>query len=268
MTGIGPSTGFYTGGVVLQAPNDRPIFWHDSRVIDLANGASFDFERNAIPNRPVTWYGFDGPPGTGGSRRPTFRTNQINGLPALDYDGGDLSYLYGNSTIEVEQNVSANHFNHVDDYPIAVVAVVELDAYTNGVIIGQGSPSSGFFSTYATGMMVTSGGALRVAAIDNGVGPIAQGGTIPLGEPVVLSCQIKDGETFGRINGVTVATATATPNPYPYAWSSMGGTSGNGSAAGERNFINGRIAELRLYAEFLPPSIAAIEAEMAATWNV
>lgn len=241
-----------------------PIFLHDSTLLDLADGVPFQIAPNGIPNQDCTEYGFD--EGVASSQRPTFRLAQMNGLPALDYDGSnDVSYLYGNEFGEI--NVSANPFGFPQSYPLLVVAAVVVDAYSDACIAGQASADPGIFGAWHTGLGLRSDGRLRAAITYSG-GTIAEGGTVPLGVPTILTAVLKQGATAARIDGVEVATSSATTTPYPYTWGTLGASSPNGTSIGTRHPLNGRIGELRIYrGQTADAFVEQVETELATKWG-
>jgi hypothetical protein len=190
------------------------------------------------------------------TKRPTYKTNIQNSLPAVRFDGGDRLDLAGGAW---------------PDSPFTIFAVYKsTNAADHQTIVGLGSSSAGFSDAYMTGLSILS---------DKGqVGDKYNDPTDGLTSAATLSNQNKFNVVTGvatgsgykfRINGGVVSESNANgASANLYTKSCIGATDGSNSDAVINPFY-GDILEIVAYNSSLSDDdIALVESYLAKRWMV
>lgn len=189
----------------------------------------------------------DGVDITGASQRPHLSGDY------MEVSSGQKLYLA--TTADGTSGPANSPFKTPGNYPLTIGALVKPSALGDSLIIGGGSSSAGFFSTYTTGLMITSSGKARVTAINAGTGAQAEGGKIVADEWAVIVGVVAASATYLYVNGVQVASdLSGTINPTTtYHWGTIGASDGSGSGANQYQFT-GLIGKVVVYSGALSSS--------------
>ncbi|GAB5387953.1 MAG: hypothetical protein Alpg2KO_09210 [Alphaproteobacteria bacterium] len=183
----------------------------------------------------VTWYDQSGS-SNNASMSTTGKQPRLVG-DAVVFDGVDDQLL-----------LNSNSFSTVNDRMGLFVVVTSSDS--NGHIVGTGSASAGFLTTYGHGLFV-SGGNLRYKANSNSSG-LNMGGSVNLSSTRVISVTERSGggSSILRNGTSTVSSSTTAPNAHNYSTTSIGASAGSGTSA-DRDEFAGSINEIIIYDEAL-----------------
>lgn len=207
--------------------NSTLLTWLDASQESYSNGASVNVWTDQSGN------GNSAVQGTG-TRKPTFLTNQINSLPAIDFDGNDLMNI-----------APSTDFNSQDDLTWFIVA--ETDAP---------SSAQNLFSTTYTGgnnfkwnSLFRSGRHEELIKLDNGT--FVSRTTNGVNTNTVLRSVSITGSTSDvmnrYVNGALAHTASVSSfSTGTHAGSTIGRNSTTGSW-----YLDGRIAEIIVYGSAL-----------------
>ncbi len=170
------------------------------------------------------------------SSKPTFLTNQINGLPALDFDGGDLLIL-----------PPASDFDNQSDLSWFIVA--ETDATSSAQNLLSTTYAGGSAASFKWNSLFRSGKHEEYIKNDNGsyVSRTTNGvNTSPVIRSVALTGSSTDVMTR-YVNGLLTHTASISPFSVGFH---NGSTIGRNSTTGNW-YLDGRIAEIVIFNDAL-----------------
>jgi hypothetical protein len=195
-------------------------FWY--RADDLATGAVATWTNRLGAANNATQ-------GSAG-RQPQAEAGVINGRSAVHFDGSDDVLV-----------IASNAFG-TGNYPKTVFAVVQPDLLgEDGHIVGTGSSSAGFLTSYGGGIGIGDGTPMAKANSNNAG---ARGYGDPPGlEPVLLSVVFDADETRIYANGRVSGHIAIPPNAHGYSRSTIGASDGSASSSA-RDPFDGYIAEL------------------------
>lgn len=176
----------------------------------------------------------------------------LGGQPVVRFDGSDrldlLTHTFAPNTGDR-----------------TVVVVYRADS-PNAHILGTGSSSGGFITTFGSGVGLYAGG---VFAKENhgGSGHFLYGATPAHGAAGhVMSAVLTSTSVAIRLDAKPEGTASTSANAYPYTRSTIGSSDGSTRGAA-RDPFQGDIAEIRVYpAALTEAQILAVEQELAATY--
>ncbi len=175
------------------------------------------------------------------ARRPVYRAAGLNGRPALELDG-----------VDDRLDLTANTFATAS-YPLTVCAVFATTRAAAHVV-GHGSSSAGFLSTYGGGLVVNNGRA-ALKANSNGAGLFLTGSAVVNdGQPRVV-CGVARTAGVSTLHGGGVADGSSSSgaNAYGYTRSTIGASDGSASNTARDPFA-GTIAEIVVYGRALETS--------------
>ncbi|MFY2560955.1 LamG-like jellyroll fold domain-containing protein [Corallococcus terminator] len=165
-------------------------------------------------------------------QQPVVRYAAIGGRTALEFDGVD-------DRLDLTTNLFAGNT------PLTVFAVIQTND-TQAHVVGTGSSSAGFLTTYGKGLTLVAGQP-TVKANSNGSGLLLSGpGSIADGQPRLLSTVVQAGNTALFVNGQPLGMSSAALNAYAYGKATLGASDGANSNA-SRDAFAGRLAELLVY---------------------
>ena len=165
-------------------------------------------------------------------RRPTFLTNQINSLPAVDFDGGDVLLLPPTSD-----------FDNQSDLTWFIVGETDVPANTQNLL--STTYAGGGAASFKWNSLFRSGGHQELIKNDNGAyvtRTTSGANTSPVIRSVALTGSSTDVMTR-YVNGLLTHTASIAPfSVGTHAGSTIGRNSSSGNW-----FLDGRIAELVVF---------------------
>lgn len=164
------------------------------------------------------------------TRQPTFIASGPNGKPTVRFDGGDR--------LDLSTNPVATH-------PRTMFAVISTTT-ANAHLVGTGSSSTTFLTTYGSGLILSSGRP-AAKANNNSSGILMTGAnTINDGSPKVISATLATGASELLVGSTVVATSTATANPWAYTRATLGASDGSASNTVVDPFT-GDLSEVLIY---------------------
>ncbi|WP_163866907.1 LamG domain-containing protein [Myxococcus eversor] len=164
--------------------------------------------------------------------RPVVRRNQLSGHAVLQFDGV-------NDRLDLTTNVFAP-----GQFPLTVFAVLRTtDA--NAHLVGTGSSSAGFLTTYGGGLALAAGKP-TLKANSNSAGLLLQGPVIHDGQPRVLSAVAHGGPSSLFVNGQVAGLSYTALGAYAYGKSTLGASDGGNTSASQDPFA-GELAEVIVY---------------------
>jgi hypothetical protein len=166
-------------------------------------------------------------------RQPLKISDAINGLPVVRFDGTD-------DRLDLASNLFAN-----SSYPMTLFVVARTTS-ANAHVLGNGSSSAGFLSTYGSGLAILDDRATAKAnRSGNGLLVFGSAG-ISDGVPHVLGARIQSTGSQVWSDCTPSAASSAGTNAYPYTRSTIGASDGSTSNASRDPFA-GDIAEILVY---------------------
>ncbi|MBZ4420791.1 LamG domain-containing protein [Myxococcus sp. RHSTA-1-4] len=171
--------------------------------------------------------------------QPLLRRNAFSGHSTLQFDGV-------NDRLDLGSNVFASN-----RFPLTVFVVLRT-ADVAGHLVGTGSSSAGFLTTYGGGLFLTAGQA-ALKANSNGAGLLLPGATVNDGQVRVISAVAHGGPSALYINGQSAGESYAPLNAYAYGKSTLGASDGSSSSASQDPFA-GELAEVLVYHRVLGES--------------
>lgn len=197
----------------------------DPTVAGLSNGS-----------RVSTWPTFSGLIGAAqatGINRPTFRTNAIGGKETVAFDGSD------------DRLDMSNTFFSTGNYPMTTFVVLKTDRLSQH-IFGTGSSSSGFLSSFGSGL-ITTGGLPTWKANNSSSGVFLSHSTsINNNQPHILSSIIQTGSSVVYVGLTPSSVSSSAINPFGYSRATIGASDGSATGA-SRDPFSGQIAEILVY---------------------
>ncbi len=187
-----------------------------------------------------------------GGQQPTVQT--VSGRKVVRFDG-----------IDDRMDLDYNQFADVE-YPMSGFVVLRTSD-ASGHVLGFGSSSAGFITTYGSGLYL-DGGSAWYKANSNGSGLRFSGGPIADGQFHLMSWTAADASSSIYQDGTLISTSAAAITAYAYSRSTLGAS--DGSAAGaERDPWAGDLAEIRIYGLLLnTEQREVIEDELAAPYGI
>lgn len=171
------------------------------------------------------------------TRRPTYRANAVGGLAGIELDGVN------------DQLVLANNLFATSGFPITVFAVFSTTD-SSAHLLGTGSSSNGFLTSYGGGLTINDGAAV-IKANNNSSGLHLQSSLrVDNGAGHFIAATAQTGSSSVRVDCVARGTSTSATNAYPYSRSTIGASDGSITGAAIDPF-QGRIAELLVYSRAL-----------------
>lgn len=188
-------------------------------------------------------------------RRPTLVAAAVGGRAAVRFDGVD-------DRLDLALNTFA-----AGSFPITVIAVLrtnDADAH----VVGTGSSSAGYLSTYG-GALTLSGGSPTIKANNAGSGLLlGAGASAANGAPRVVAAVAQAGASALFVDGQLQGESTAATNAYGYGKSTIGASDGS-SAQASRDPFAGDLAELIVHHRALSAAErSAVEQCLGARYGV
>lgn len=173
------------------------------------------------------------------ARRPTFAPNAIQGHGAVFFDGV-------NDRLDLTDNAFGS-----GEYPKTVFMVLQTSD-TSAHLIGTGSSSGGFLSTYGGGL-VLDGGELHAKANSANNGLYARGvAPVANDQPRLVSVVMNSGASEIWVDGVSVGSSASSLSAHAYSRSTLGASDGSASNASQDPF-EGWLAEVVSFEGALDP---------------
>lgn len=171
------------------------------------------------------------------TRRPVYRTNAIGGLAAVDFDGTN------------DQLVLPTNLFSSSSFPLTVFAVLSTSD-SSAHVLGTGSSSNGFLTSYGGGLTINSG-ATVIKANNNSSGlHLASSARVDNNAGHIVAAIASSGASTMRVDCVSRGTSSAATNAYGYSRSTIGASDGSSTAASIDPFA-GRISEILVYSRAL-----------------
>jgi hypothetical protein len=167
------------------------------------------------------------------SRRPLFRNSGLNGLAALQLDGVNDQLL-----------LPTNLFSS-SSFPVSVFVVMST-VDTSAHVLGTGSSSSGFLTSYGGGITVNVGAPVIKANSNSSGLHLASSQRIDDGAGHFIAAIAQSGTSSIRVDCVARGTSSASTNAYTYTRSTIGSSDGSVTGAAADPFA-GRISEIIVY---------------------
>lgn len=211
-------------------PGDLALWLRGEDAVDAGGGA--------VANWPDISGNANDAAQTSATRQPTIIAGAINGLDVVRFDGVD-------DRLDVVTNVFAN-----TAFPKTVFAVYQTSD-SNGHVIGTGSSSGGFLTSYGSALILNAGSSvLKANNNSSGLFLSAPG-------PDTSTIRVIDGimDDAGSVirNACGSSESTSATNAFPYSKTTIGASDGSNSNS-SRDPLAGDIAELIVYDRVLTPA--------------
>lgn len=171
--------------------------------------------------------------------QPTLQLDQLNGHPTVRFDGS-------NDRLDLASNLFANA-----NYPLSVFVVLRTTD-TSAHVLGTGSSSAGYLTSYGGGLTIVGGlPTLKANSASSGL-RLSANASISNGAARVVAAIAGATSSDLFVNGARVGEGGGTPNAHGYSRSSLGASDGSRSNASRDPFA-GDIAEVIVYHSALDP---------------
>ena len=209
---------------VLPVTEDLTVWLRGQDAVDAGGGAVMSWPDNSGNGNDATQ--------ANAANQPTIIPAAINGLDAVGFDGVD-------DRLDIATNVFASAA-----FPKTVFAVFQT-ADANAHVVGTGSSSNGFLTSFGSALVVSGGdAALKANNSSSGLFVAAPGPTGP-GSVYVID-GVMDAAGSDIRNACGTSTSTATPSAFGYSRTTIGASDGSASNAA-RDPLDGAIAEILVY---------------------
>lgn len=190
-----------------------------------------------------------------GTRAPVYRAGAFGGLGGVEFDGTD-------DRLDIDANIFAP-----STYPQTTFMVLRTTD-TSAHLLGTGSSSNGYLTSYGGGMTISAGSpTIKANSGSSGLHLSATGGFAD-GQIRILSGVSRAGASTIYVDCVAAGISSASTNATAYSKSTIGASDGSASGASIDPFA-GEIAEVIVYHRVLPDvSRQAIQAHLAAKYGV
>ncbi|MCK6549496.1 hypothetical protein L6R52_26895 [Myxococcota bacterium] len=200
-----------------------PTVWLRAQDITAADGASI-----------TTWPAAPGTTNdasqTSATLRPIYRATGLGGRPAVEFDGT-------NDRLDLRTNAFS-----AAGFPMSVFAVLRTTD-TNGHVIGTGSSSAGFLTSYGAGVTVVNGNAVLKANSNSSGVHLASSAAVNVGQPRIVAAVARSGASELFVDCRSRGVSGAATNPWAYTKATIGASDGSNTSASQDPFA-GAIAEL------------------------
>jgi hypothetical protein len=190
------------------------------------------------------------------TRRPTYRAAWTGGLPAVVFDGVDDRLDFATNVFDSPTS------------PITIFALLTTFD-TQGHIIGTGSSSAGFLTTFGEGVILNNG-APTFKAVSSGSGTLQTSpNVINNGAPRLLMFQGSDRFSVQRRDGAFDSAQTnQLLNPHNYTRATIGASDGS-AANSSQDAFGGAVSEVLVFArEVTDGEREAVEAYFQAKYGL
>lgn len=208
---------------VLPVTSDLALWLRGEDAVDAGGGAVAIWPDNSGSGNDAT----QATP----TIQPTIVSSAINGLDVVRFDGVD-------DRLDVATNIFSS-----TGFPKTVFAVFqssELDAH----ILGTGSSSAGYLTSYGSSLVLSAGsGTLKANSNSSGLF-LSEPGQSPGSISVLDGVMDAAGSVIRNTCGSS--TSAVAPNAYTYSKTTIGASDGSGSNQ-SRDPFSGDIAELLVY---------------------